>query len=612
MNRSWKPRFALTLIASAVLACSTAVPARAGTLSEDLASLLKQPLLSRTRVIIQTNGRPTSLLTTTLSLLGAQGISIFESVDGLVASVPVSILPTLLNRLDVVHISPDLPVNGAMDVTNEAVGARAAREETGLTGAGVGVAVLDTGVAPHTDLTSPTNRLVGWTDLVNGKKTAYDDNGHGTHIAGIIAGDGTAAARVGKDLRGIAPRANIIGVKVLDQNMAGYTSTVIKGLDYCLANRLRYNIRVVNLSLGQLVRQSYQKDPLCRAVETSWKAGMVVVVSAGNLGRVDIRNPESGVRFGSITAPGNDPLVITVGATRANGTGAPTDDEMATFSSRGPTQVDHVMKPDLVAAGNRILSLGTGGALAAAFPARMTSLGGASYMELSGTSMAAPVVTGAVALMLQGSPLITPDTVKIRLMHTAVKRWNPAVGYDPFARGAGLLSVGAALRNPELALQRAASPSADRGAEPGQFLVSGSRALWGSLPTWGGQNYWSDEAVWGEAAYSPYGSTSSYGSTSTSSYSYYGGAAAPSGGSTYNPYGSYTTPTSPSGGSADPYNSPSGSPYGSPSSNDNDQTMILWGEPALYDDGGAWSNSPQENNDQAMILWGEPSLYDDP
>src|SRR5205823_4668874 len=176
-----------------------------------------------------------------------------------------NLITTLLTTLGVERLCPDRATNGALDLSSAAVGATAARTSTGLTGAGIGVAVLDTGVAPHSDLVTPTNRITGWTDLVNGKSAAYDDSGHGTHVAGIIAGNGGAAAKAGRDLRGMAPSANIIAVKVLDGNMSGQISTVIRGLDYCLANRTRLNIRVINLSLGEPVKESYLTDPLCRS-----------------------------------------------------------------------------------------------------------------------------------------------------------------------------------------------------------------------------------------------------------------------------------------------------------------------------------------------------------
>src|SRR5439155_17214816 len=129
----------------------------------------------------------------------------FDSVDGFAVEGPVSLITTLLSRSDVERICPDRKTAGALDLSGSAVGSTAARTSTGLDGRGIGVAILDTGVAPHADLVTPTNRIIGWTDLVNGKLNPYDDSGHGTHVAGIIAGNGGAAANAGRDLRGMAP-----------------------------------------------------------------------------------------------------------------------------------------------------------------------------------------------------------------------------------------------------------------------------------------------------------------------------------------------------------------------------------------------------------------------
>lgn len=493
---SWSLRFWPAVLAASLL--SAAPPASAGTLSSDLTEIVSGLLQPKVRVIVQTNGRPTTLLLTTVALLGGTVHSVFDSVDGFVATVPVSSILTLVVRADVLHISMDLPVRGNLDLTGAAVGATAARGSTGLTGAGVGIAVLDSGIALHPDLTAPVNRIVGWRDLINGRTTAYDDHGHGTHVAGIIAGDGGSAALAGRDVRGIAPGARLIGVKVLDSNLSGLASTVIRGMDFCLTNRVKYNIRVVNLSLGQAVMDPYRKDPLCKAAAKLTRSGIVVVASAGNLGRQDPQDPNSGVRYGYITSPGSEPLVITVGATRSNYTANRADDEMATYSSRGPTFYDHVLKPDLVAPGNRLLSLGTSGSFAAAYPESTQTLGGSLYATMSGTSMAAPVVAGSVALMLQADSGLSPDTVKIRLMHSAVKRWNLDVAeYDPVSRGAGLLDVPAALAQPERATGPAASPVVARDESRGVFYIQGGSQLWGDTHSHGNQILWADQALWG-------------------------------------------------------------------------------------------------------------------
>src|SRR4029077_2430399 len=190
--------------------------------------------------------------------------------------------------------------------------------------------------------------------------------------------------------------------------------------------------RVINLSLGRGIPVSYTQDPLCQAVEAAWQSGIVVVVAAGNYGRLSV-NGSNG--FGTITAPGNDPFVLTVGAMKSMGTYSRTDDQEASFSSKGPTTYDHVVKPDMVAAGNAVVSLAAAGAtLETAYPQALVagSDGNNDYCTLSGTSMATPAVSGAVPLMLQQSGSLTPVQVKARLMKTAYKHFpQSSISYVP-------------------------------------------------------------------------------------------------------------------------------------------------------------------------------------
>lgn len=237
-------------------------------------------------------------------------------------------------------------------------------------------------------------------------------------------------------------------------------------LNQAIQLQSRYNIRVINLSLGRAVYESYQQDPLCQAVEAAWKAGIVVVVAAGNDGR---DNSQGTNGYGTITAPGNDPYVITVGAMNAMGTPDRSDDVMTSYSSKGPTSIDHIVKPDIVAPGNQVVSLqaSSQATLVQAYPGNKPPLGlyvnqgnlskpSPSYFTLSGTSMATPVVSGAVALLLQQNPQLTPDQVKALLMATAYKTFPQyttitdgsqtfLIQYDVFTVGAGYLDVQAAL-----------------------------------------------------------------------------------------------------------------------------------------------------------------------
>ncbi|MBV9764125.1 MAG: S8 family serine peptidase, partial [Acidobacteriaceae bacterium] len=223
-------------------------------------------------------------------------------------SIPASMLDDLASDPEVVHISLDRKITGALDNTTVAVNAPTAWN-AGLSGAGIGVALIDSGITPDADLDQ--SRVVYWHDWI--ANDWHDDYGHGTHVAGIIGGTGyrSHCSQCTRNLQGIAPGVNFIDLRVLDQNGAGTDSYVIAAISEAISLKSTYNIRVINLSLGRPVYESYKQDPLCQAVEAAWKAGIVVVVSAGNDGR---DNSQGTNGYGTITAPGNDPYVITVGA----------------------------------------------------------------------------------------------------------------------------------------------------------------------------------------------------------------------------------------------------------------------------------------------------------
>jgi serine protease AprX len=282
----------------------------------------------------------------------------------------------------------DIKVKALLDVAVPSVGG-AAVQEMGLTGKDVTVAVIDTGIAPHPDLLYPTSRIVGWNDLVKGRPLPYDDNGHGTHIAGIIAGNGILSR--GK-YKGMAPEARLVGIKVLDRDGSGNTSDVITALEWCIANRETYNIKVINLSLGSAAQSFSREDPLCRAVEAAWRQGMVVCVAAGN----------DGPNLRTINTPGISPSAITVGNLNDHNTTETEDDQISESSSRGPT-VDSLMKPDILAPGTNIVSLGVR----------------RGYRTLSGTSMATPMVSGAAAQIYQKWADLKPNEVKNVLIRNA-------------------------------------------------------------------------------------------------------------------------------------------------------------------------------------------------
>src|SRR5262249_36350131 len=252
---------------------------------------------------------------------------------------------------------------------------------------------------------------------VPGNASGLDQFGHGTHVAGLIAGNGASSTglKYSRTFKGIAPQANIVNLRVLDQNGAGSDSAVITAIARAISLKSTYNIRVINLSLGRAAYQSYKLDPLCLAVESAWKSGIVVVVAAGNNGRYQQTNG-----YATVTSPGNDPYVITVGAMKPMGTPTRVDDLIASYSSKGPTGIDAVAKPDVVAPGNLLVSLeAPGSTLYNGYPANRVpdnfyitggdSSPSSSYFTLSGTSMATGVVSGVVADLLQKSSSLTPD-----------------------------------------------------------------------------------------------------------------------------------------------------------------------------------------------------------
>jgi serine protease AprX len=327
-----------------------------------------------------------------------------------------------------------------------------------LQGQGIGVAVVDSGINSNGDLftSAGINRQVADVRFnSDSNQTATDGYGHGTHVASILGGDGSES---GGQYIGVAPMVNIINVKVSNDNGSAMMKDVVAGLQWVLNNKNTYNIRVVNLSLNSSVAESYNTSPLDAAVEILWFNKIVVVVSAGNYG------------FGALYPPANDPFAITVGAADDKGTNNISDDGMASFSAYGQT-TDGFNKPDLVAPGTNIVArlVNQNMGLASAHSANKV---GSQYFRMSGTSMAAPVVSGAVALLLQDEPGLTPDQVKYRLTATANKSWS---GYSSAKSGAGYLDVYAAVRG-------TTTQSANTGLLASRLLSSGSTPItWGSV-----------------------------------------------------------------------------------------------------------------------------------
>lgn len=301
-----------------------------------------------------------------------------------------------------------------MDISSVTVGSDLANEY-GLTGKNISVAILDTGVFPHRDLITPNNRIIAFQDFVGEKSEPYDDDGHGTHVAGIVAGNGFSSR--GKYM-GIAPDANIVGVKVLDGDGGGSISDVIAGIQWTVNNKSKYNIKVMTLSLGTKPKGNCAEDPLCKAVNAAVNAGICVIAAAGN----------SGPDPSTITSPAVSPNVISVGACDDRKASASKDIGIPDFSSRGPT-LDGLRKPDILAPGVGINSL-----------ANKPS----EYRSLSGTSMATPIVAGSVALLYENNPNLTPAQVKQILQSNA-----RSLGLDPDEQGSGLLDIRAMINQME-------------------------------------------------------------------------------------------------------------------------------------------------------------------
>jgi len=352
-----------------------------------------------------------------LSAVDGRHVNVLKVIRGVAAEVSISGLPPLVEDERVSRVVYDRPVRAFMDIAAPTVLAPALWE-SGLTGEGVTVAVIDTGIYPHPDFTVPENRIVAFRDFVGNRSQPYDDNGHGTHVAGTIAGNGHRSNGL---YRGIAPNARLVGVKVLDSYGGGSLSTVIQGIDWCVENKDRLGIRVINMSLGAPAQESFHSDPLALAAYSAWQAGIVVCAAAGNDG------PESR----TIATPGVHPNVITVGASDCRGNTDRQDDTVAPFSSRGPT-IDNIQKPDLVAPGVSITSTAARKSVLSLIQGRKLS----EYITLSGTSMATPMVSGVVALMLQAEPTLDPDTVRERLLETA-----DSLGFGPNTQGRGLVNA---------------------------------------------------------------------------------------------------------------------------------------------------------------------------
>jgi serine protease AprX len=408
-------------------------------------------------------------------------------INAIVAQLPAKNIVQLAKTPGVRAISPDAPVqktaSSTVDTSHllsayiKAISAdRVWNTSPYVQGQGVAVAVIDTGVTFKPDFSGNNgngSRIVVSRNFITGTTSTADGFGHGTHVAGIIGGNG---GNSGGAYIGVAPKANLVNLRVGDNAGAATSSDVVEAMQWIYDNKAAYNIRVLNLSLGSTLPESYMVSPMDAAAEILWFDGVVVVASAGNTGPA-----------GVLSAPANDPFVITVGATDDQGTASILDDTMALYSSFGVTQ-DGFAKPEIVAPGTDIVSVlaSLNETLVQGHEDHIVTIRGEDYLRLSGTSMAAAVTSGAAALLLQAQPTLNPDQVKYRLMFTAGKtsRW-PA--YNQLQAGSGYLNV-------QTAINTSTTATANTGTRASQLLWTGDTPVdwqsvnWGSV-NWGSVNW---------------------------------------------------------------------------------------------------------------------------
>ncbi|MCE7986945.1 MAG: peptidase S8 [Caldilinea sp. CFX5] len=430
---------------------------------------------AKVSVIVQMHASA-ALLAASVAQLGGKVTQELALINALVAELPAQQVTALAATPGVRWVSLNAPVvaSGCLECVNtanlqsayvRAVGAdKVWNRAPYLQGKNVTVAVVDSGIYESSELATvdpkATTRVIASARFNSAASSSSDQYGHGTHLAGIIAGNGVQSDGA---YIGIAPGVNLVNVKVTDETGMAMEADVVAGLQWILNNQKAYQIRVVNLSLNSSTWQSYHTSPLAAACEILWFNGIVVVVSAGNNGTA------------TLYPPANDPFVITVGAVDDRGTDTLRDDVIASFSAYGATS-DGVTKPELVAPGRNLVSLlsNTKKLLAKEHPTHVVTTPYGDFFRMSGTSVAAPVVAGAVALLLQDEPTLTPDQVKFRLMATANKQWP---GYERQRAGAGYLDIDAAVRG-------TTTHAANTGIALSNLLTTGPDGVLSSSVSW--------------------------------------------------------------------------------------------------------------------------------
>ena len=417
-------------------------------ISEDLRGLIDSGNApARVKAILQVNNTNNQELRAQLAKYGVDVDAQMPQFGVLAVDIPTKAIEEIAKNNQTRHLSLDSPIQsfGHVQATTGESAMLGQNGNSGLDGSGVGIAIIDSGISKTHHTVS--GRVVYSQDFT-GEGRTDDPYGHGTFVAALAAGKD---ADYSGTYSGIATAAKLVNLRVLDSHGKGTVSAVLSALDVVMAKRTTYNIRVVNMSLGMPAIDSYRNDPICRAVRSLVDAGIVVVAAAGNNGKA-AGHPKL---YGRIHSPGDEPSAITVGAANTFGTDARSDDGVTTYSSRGPTRgywtdrrgnkhYDNLIKPDLVAPGNKLMgAAANNNSLLSANPLLSVVTGtDKGEMRMSGTSAASPVVAGAAAILLEANPNLTPNMIKMILMYTA----QPLANFNMLEQGAGELNIEGSVR----------------------------------------------------------------------------------------------------------------------------------------------------------------------
>lgn len=415
---------------------------------------------------VQSNKTKSGILISDLARVGGRMNKSFNNIGLVSAELPLLQVKELIKSNTVEYVSLDGNIQSFGHIGNATGWTNTGIYDNGdsdpntwLTGNYGHIVVIDSGIDTNHSLmrwmnTGGQSKVKHSRDFT-GQGITGDPYGHGTHVASMFGGDWVLG---GAAYEGVADGASVINLRVLNSIGVGSVSNLIAALDWTVANKTVWNIRVINMSLGTAAKDSYKNDPLCLAARRAVNAGIVVVASAGNFGKDSLGNK----LYGTIGSPGIEPSVITVGAADTKGTDYRSDDTVASFSSRGPTRgyvtlsngarkYDNLIKPDLVAPGNKLIGArayynGTENLLSRTFTTLRTGTDNGRtndlVMYLSGTSMAAPVVAGAAMNLVQVNPNLTPNLIKAILMYSA----QPLPNANSLEQGAGELNIDAAVR----------------------------------------------------------------------------------------------------------------------------------------------------------------------